>query len=233
MTNLGETISALREGCGFSQKQLAQCLCQAGVHVTNQAISKWENGNTQPSATQFLALCQVLGITDISAAFLHQRTSSPFDGLNQEGKEKALEFIDLLRRSGLYCAEPVHAKPVLLRSLPLYHISVSAGTGQFLDSDNYDLVEVGEEVPMSANFGVRISGDSMQPRFINGQIVWVHQQQTINDGEIGIFLYNGDAYCKKFSQKNGAVTLISLNTAYSPITIEEDSEFRVFGKVVG
>lgn len=233
MTNLGGKISALRENCGLSQRQLAQQLCQAGIHVTNQAISKWENGNTQPSATQFLALCQVLGITDISVAFLNQHAHSPFDGLNQEGQEKALEFIDLLRRSGLYCTEPVQVKTATIRSLPLYHISVSAGTGQFLDSDHYDLVEVGEEVPMSANFGVRISGDSMQPRFIDGQIVWVHQQQTINDGEIGIFLYNGDAYCKKFSQRNGTVTLISLNHAYSPIAVETNSEFRVFGKVVG
>ena len=233
MSGIGETLYRLREKCGYSQKQLAALLCQQGVQVTNQAVSKWENGSTQPSASQFLTLCQVLGIEDISGAFLQRQTESPFRGLNDEGVQKAREYIDLLRKSGMYDAEKAPAKPVLLRSLPLYHISVSAGTGQFLDSDHYDLVDVGEEVPMNANFGVRISGDSMFPRFINGQIVWVHQQQTLNDGEIGIFLYNGDAYCKIFSQQKNQVSLVSINSAYKDIVIDENSEFRVFGKVVG
>ena len=35
---------------------------------------------------------------------------------------------------------------------------VSAGTGQFLDNDSYEEVEVGAEVPETADFGVRISG---------------------------------------------------------------------------
>ena len=82
---------------------------------------------------------------------------------------------------------------------------------QFLDSDNYDLIEVGEDVPANTDFGVRIAGDSMEPRFRDGQIVWVHQQQTVENGEIGIFLYNGDSYCKKFSSTEDGVQLISLN----------------------
>ena len=228
---IGETLAQLREAKGFSQKELAAKLTASGVHVTNQAISKWENESTQPNASQFLILCQLLGVSDIAETFMGIQADSPFAGLNSEGKAKALEYIDLLLRSGLYDAAP--AKVIPLRTLPLYHISVSAGTGQFLDSDNYDLVSVGEEVPMSANFGVRIAGDSMHPRFINGQIVWVHQQQTIQDGEIGIFLYNGDAYCKKFVLHNGHAQLVSLNSAYAPISITENSEFRVFGKVVG
>lgn len=233
MSELGEILSGLREKLGWSQKELAQRLCEQGVRVTNQAVSKWENGSTQPSASQFLTLCQVLGIEDISGVFLHRQTESPFHGLNDEGTTKAREYIELLKKSGMYDAEPPTPKPVLLRSLPLYHISVSAGTGQFLDSDHYDLVDVGEEVPMNANFGVRISGDSMSPRFIHGQIVWVHQQQTINDGEIGIFLYNGDAYCKIFSQHRNQISLVSINAAYQDMIIREGSDFRVFGKVVG
>ena len=68
---------------------------------------------------------------------------------------------------------------------------------------------------------------------MDGQIVWVQQQQTIQSGEIGIFLYNGDAYCKKFESNNGGSSLISLNKAYEPIQITEMDELRVFGKVVG
>lgn len=229
---IGEILAHTREQQGLSQKELALMLSASGVNVTNQAISKWENGSTQPNAAQFLTLCRVLKITDIAETFLGAGHTSPFRRLNEEGRRKAMEYIDLLERSGLYTAfEDV--QPAVLRSLPLYHLPVSAGTGQFLDSDDYELLEVGDEVPLNANFGVRICGDSMSPRFEDGQIVWIRQQQTIGQGEIGIFSYNGDAYCKKFGMENGCPALISLNSTYPPLIINENADFRVFGKVVG
>ena len=229
---IGEILAHIREQQGLSQKELAQLLSAAGVTVTNQAISKWENGSTQPNASQFLVLCRVLKITDIGETFLGIKHSSPFRKLNEEGRRKAMDYIDLLERSGLYTpTDTLHTS--VLRALPLYHLPVSAGTGQFLDSDDYEMVEVGNDVPLNANFGVRICGDSMSPRFADGQIVWVRQQQTLGQGEIGIFLYNGDAYCKKLGTENGTPALISLNPAYPPLTINENSDFRVFGKVVG
>ena len=230
--NIGQTIASMRERMGLSQKELAALLQQNGVCVTNQAISKWETGITQPNASQFLVLCQALHIDDILYTFTDRGNPAAFSMLNQEGQKKAREYIDLLIRSGLYTSKNEDDNVIKFRSLPLYNIAVSAGTGQFLDSDNYDLVEVGSEVPMTANFGVRIAGDSMQPRFIDGQVVWVHQQQTIQSGEIGIFLYNGNAYCKKLVESNG-IQLLSLNHKYPPIQILPDYEFRVFGKVVG
>lgn len=230
---IGEIIARTREEKNISQKELANKLSVEGIQITNQAVSKWENGSTLPNAVQFLALCKTLAITDIYGTFISKHHKTPFDALNAEGKKKAEEYIDLLHRSGMYTEVQAPAKVIPLRTLPLYHISVSAGTGQFLDSDNYDMIEVGDEVPASANFGVRISGDSMHPRFINGQIVWVKQQQTIQDGEIGIFLYNGDAYCKKFRSNNDGICLISLNKTYEPIRVIEGDELHVFGKVVG
>lgn len=229
---IGETLAHIREQRGLSQKELAQRLSDAGVSVTNQAISKWENGSTQPNASQFLTLCRVLNITSISETFLGTKAASPFRYLNEEGRRKAMEYIDLLERSGLY-GLPDNTPTPLLRSLPLYHLPVSAGTGQFLDSDDHEMIDVGSEVPMTASFGVRICGDSMSPRFADGQIVWVHPQQTIHQGEIGIFLYNGDAYCKKFGTDDGQPALLSLNSAYPPLHITENCEFHVFGKVVG
>ena len=229
---IGEILAHTREQQGLSQKELAHLLSTAGVTVTNQAISKWENGSTQPNAAQFLTICRVLKITDIAETFLGISHTSPFSRLNDEGRRKAMEYIDLLERSGLYTPENT-LRTTMLRTLPLYSLAVSAGTGQFLDSDDYELVNVGDEVPVNANFGVRICGDSMSPRFADGQIVWVRQQQTIGQGEIGIFLYNGDAYCKKLGTEDGLPALISLNSAYPPLIINENCDFRVFGKVVG
>ena len=119
------------------------------------------------------------------------------------------------------------------RVLPLYRLAVSAGTGEFLDGDGYDTVEVGEEVSPLADFGVRIAGDSMEPRCVSGQIVWVRRQETLRSGEIGIFLYNGSGYCKRLEREGNRVELVSLNRAYPPIRVSAGDELRVFGKVVG
>ncbi len=119
------------------------------------------------------------------------------------------------------------------RVLPLYRLAVSAGTGEFLDGSDYDTVEAGEEVSPLADFGVRIAGDSMEPRFVHGQIVWVRRQETLRPGEIGIFLHNGSGYCKRLEKTPAGVALVSLNPLYPPIPVGPGDELRVFGKVVG
>jgi len=129
--------------------------------------------------------------------------------------------------------QPEHSEERRLRSLPLYSLAVSAGTGQFLENAGYDMVEVGSEVSAQADFGVRIAGDSMAPRFVNGQIVWVRRQSTLELGEIGIFYLNGQSFCKRLAREHGSPLLVSLNHAYAPLAVGPDDEFRVFGKVVG
>ena len=119
------------------------------------------------------------------------------------------------------------------RTLNLYDLPVSAGTGQFLDSDHFSEMEVGDEVSPDADFGVRVSGDSMEPLYLNGQIIWVHQQETLEDGEIGIFFLDGEAYVKKYHQTPDGISLISMNKKYAPIKVSSGSVFRTFGKVVG
>ena len=229
MEQIGEVIARLRSEKGLSQKVLAAGLRADGIAVTNQAVSKWETGSTQPSAAQLLAVCRILGVTDVLSAFGMSEEGGILRGLNRRGREKALEYIELLKRSEAYCSRP---NMIALRQLPLYHIAASAGTGQFLDSDDYELVEVGEDVPANANFGVRIAGDSMEPKFHDGDVVWVMQDRLLRHGEIGVFLWQGDVYCKKLDTQSGRVCLRSLNPAYSPIAVDEDADFRVFGRVV-
>jgi repressor LexA len=115
----------------------------------------------------------------------------------------------------------------------LFDLPASAGTGSFLDGENYTILEVGEKVPVDVDFGIRISGDSMEPQFISGQIVWVHQQETLSTGEIGIFYLNGNAYCKKLKDEGNGLFLTSLNTKYEPIAVKDTDSFKIFGKIVG
>mgnify|MGYP005764156959 FL=1 len=65
------------------------------------------------------------------------------------------------------------------RKLSPFDLPVSAETGQFLDSDRFSEIEVGDEVAASADFGVRVAGDSMEPLYLDGQIIWIHKQNPL------------------------------------------------------
>lgn len=229
--NFGEIITRRRKELDMNQSDIARAMSDLGFPVTNQAVSKWENELTTPSAKQFLALCEILKISDIQGEFSEGKQGL-LRGIDRTGRQKIEEYIQLLRESGRYSIR----KPAVItkiRTLPLYTIPVSAGTGQFLDSDDYELAEVGSEVPENANFGVRVSGNSMEPRFHDGQNVWIHQQRSIMTGEIGIFLYDGNAYLKQLMAGEGGMVLHSLNPEYSDIVISTELPLRVLGKVVG
>lgn len=226
--DLGAVIAQRRRELGLNQTQLAEAMSWIGYPVTNQAISKWENGATLPNARQFLALCSALEIRDIRAQFMGGGEGL-LAGLDGEGRRMVGDYAQLLRDSGRYQAE---SAPVRLRSLPLYSLAVSAGTGQLLDGEDYEMVDVGGEVPEGASFGVRVAGDSMEPEFHDGQTVWVRQQRSLMTGEIGIFLYDGNAYLKKLVAVKDSMALRSLNPKYPDILISPELPLRVLGRVV-
>jgi len=232
MESFGRIIAKYRKARGMSQHDIAAALVPYGYKIGNSAISSWEKDMNSPSAIQFLALCKILNITDIYNEFIGYNPADPLAKLNDEGRQRALEYIELLENSGRYVKEKSTVLP-FSREIRLFNIPVSAGTGEFLDSDDYEMIEVGAEVPAVAEFGVRISGNSMEPRFIDGQIVFIQPAEQIENGEIGIFCLNGNAYCKKLQSNKEGNFLISLNKDYSPIPIRKQDSFVTFGRVVG
>ncbi len=115
-------------------------------------------------------------------------------------------------------------------TMPVYDLGASAGTGVFLDNPYYELISMPEDkLSRKANFALWVSGNSMEPRFHDGDLVLVKIQPEIEVGEIGIFILNGEGYIKKW----GADRLISLNDKYDDIVISEDDSFYCRGKVLG
>jgi len=87
--------------------------------------------------------------------------------------------------------------------------------------------------PEDTTFGVRISGDSMEHEFHDGQIAWVLQQESVANGEIGIFSQNGEAYIKKLQNDKGGIFHPIFNEKYAPIKVGENDRLDIFGKVLG
>lgn len=99
-----------------------------------------------------------------------------------------------------------------------------------------------EEIPQSWEnqgefFGLRIKGDSMQPKMDDGDVVIVRQQSDANSGDTVIALVNGDdATCKKLQKTENGIMLVSTNPNYLPMffTNEEiqTKPVVILGKVV-
>lgn len=111
-----------------------------------------------------------------------------------------------------------------------YTQSASAGTGQYLDDDSFQrLGYPADRVPVNTDFAVPVAGDSMEPEYSDGDIVFVERSEDVAFGDIGLFVLNGEGFIKICDPKG----LISLNPAYSPIKINDDCSFKTIGKILG
>lgn len=108
-----------------------------------------------------------------------------------------------------------------------YDFPVSAGTGEFLDNRTAVIAELSEEPPRGTDYILRISGNSMEPVYHNGDYIYVNSCETINYGEVGIFTAAGSVYMKEYTKKG----LRSYNPEYELIKFYDD--VRCLGRVIG
>lgn len=231
---------------GIRQRELSDMLAAYGLQVSRQAISKWVVGDSSPNAYQLLALCHILQID----GGLEYFTSNFKPALNAEGIRKLEEYRADLIASGRYKPQQKTSRKIRYIDMPISNLSVSAGTGNFLDEENFEMVSYpADTVPDGADFGVRVSGDSMEPVYHDGQIVWVKRCEELVPGQVGIFIYDGDGYLKVYEEQEpdescveaftdsyGDVhmqpVLISYNQAYSDRVIRPDTSFQIVGRVL-
>ena len=115
---------------------------------------------------------------------------------------------------------------------------VSAGIPIEAIEDVVDIEEVSSAMSKGCNlFGLRIHGDSMSPRIMDGDTVIVRQQDDAESDEIVIALINGhDGVCKKLKKLDTGLMLISLNPSYEPMVFTKSEidqiPVRIIGKVV-
>ena len=93
----------------------------------------------------------------------------------------------------------------------------------------YEEIEVDN---LSADFAIKISGDSMEPRINNGSIALIKQADILDDGHIGAFYYDGAVFCKIFRKTKTEAFLESVNKKYSPIHLAENASFKIYGEVI-
>ena len=119
---------------------------------------------------------------------------------------------------------------IQLYSYDYYDHPASAGTGQYLNDVRVEQIEL--PVDVDADFVIPIKGDSMEPDYHDGDLVFIQTSVELNDGVIGVFSYNGDGYIKQLVIDKEQAYLHSLNPAYKDMPITPETDFRIIGEVV-
>lgn len=116
------------------------------------------------------------------------------------------------------------------RKISLFDLPVSAGVGVYLDEAHAETISIpNTEKTADADYALRISGDSMEPKYHDGDILLVQSCDGVEEGELGIFLLDGCGFFKEY----GGDCLRSLNTKYAPIPLRDFSDVLCKGRVVG
>ena len=242
---IGRRISELREEKGLSLAEFSGHLKQMGLSLDRTTIGKWETGRSTPNAYQLIAMSKFFGV-DTPDFF----TSNPrVDTLNTEGVKKVEAYKSDLVASGKYRPQPLTIiTGITYRKMPLATMPASAGPGVWLDTDNFEEISVPEDtIPAGAEFGVRISGRSMEPVYHNDQIVWVQRCESLHPGEVGIMVYDGEGYLKVYEEQDpedpDAFTddtgvmykqpvMVSYNPEYEPKAVRPGLSFAICGRVL-
>ena len=243
---VGARIAEARKKRGYTLATFSEHLAGFGVNISRGAAGKWETGETVPNAYQLLAICNALGMEDRLSCFMENYAPA----LNDAGLRKVEEYKADLVASGKYKPEPLVAPLIQYIDMPVSTLAVSAGTGEFLAEGNFEMISFPtDKVPDGADFGIRVSGDSMEPVYHDGQIVWVQLCDCIGIGQVGVFIYDGEGYLKVYGEQepdenvreeyidsNGVLhaqpVLGSYNQKYAPKVIRPGARFQIVGRVL-
>ena len=233
---IGNQIKTFRKSAGFTQDELAKRL-----NTTKQTISRYEKGDRKANQDMLFELCDIFGVS-IDDFFpsqnetLQSPTTSPiqtiYDQLHQPRKAKVLTYAErqLEEQNEEETKGNEVSEVIQLYGYDYYDHPASAGTGQYLNDVRVERIEL--PVDIDADFVIPIKGDSMEPDYHDGDLVFIQTSVDLNDGVIGVFNYNGDAYIKQLVIDKEQAYLHSLNPSYKDMPITPETDFRIIGEVV-
>lgn len=229
----GEVIKKYHKASGIKTKDLAELL-----HVTRGTILHWETDINRPSVEQIKALCEILKIPP------HElfRVASP-DSISDTHEEN---IINCYRKAGDVGRAIIEKTAVTVyeeeekgrieglrkkyRPIPLEATAAAAGSGNpFFDAgEEYRYVRT-TGISKAADTIIRVSGRSMEPKYNDGDLVYVKFANSADDGR--------DVIC---STADGAVIkhkagnkLVSLNPNLPFGEKSEDDYVKIEGVVLG
>ncbi len=230
---LCERIRFYREKAGIEQKSLAK-----QIGVTANAVSNWENGRGRPDVNLLPEICSALRISLYDLYDLREPSVRCTAGeqllLDRYRRLSAGHRTAVDQMVGTLLEVQLAESAPRISRLTCFQKSLSAGYG---DPTEFE----GEGKPLylyssrdvdRADCIFTVNGDSMEPRFHNGDMVLVSRipdAPSLQHGEIGAFIVGNETYIKVYGEDG----LESLNPGYAPLHFHETDAVYLIGRVTG
>lgn len=245
MNILGNSIKEVRKSKKLTQKKLAEL-----TGFKQNTISNHENGNRQLDEGDIRIYAQALGVSPQYLFDLSKPSSvnptpqiqTIYDELKPPRQAKVLTYaerqLDEQRNE-----EKTKINEVSENIISLYQVEVVSETaaargfnyGFGYDDTDREAIEVDEQPPRH-DIATKVSGDSMQPDYQDGDILYlVDKGLTTYNGDLAVIAYGDRSYFKKIYTENGRLRLVSLNDKYEDIILDfppaEDTHIKIFAVV--
>jgi len=250
MNILGNSIKELRKTKKLTQKNLAEL-----TGFKQNTISNHENGNRQLDETDIRVYAEALGVSPqylfdrakpSSIETIPQPATSPiqtiYDQLEPPGQRKVITYAEKLRDEQEK-RRKAKKNEVSEKVIDLYQVEVVSETaaasgfnyGFGYDDTDRETIEVDEQPPRH-DIATKVSGDSMQPDYQDGDILYlVDKGLTTYNGDLAVIAYGDRSYFKKIYTENGRLRLVSLNDKYEDIILDfppaEDTHIKIYAVV--
>lgn len=244
--SFGECLKEMRIYSGKTVSEASSHLISLGYKASEKTIYSWESCRSQPTPDPFLELCRFYGVTDVLSWFRDVPEISDVISLSEREHIKKYRFLDPYGKEAVdgvldveyrRCEEERKAKQakaqilhenkmemetaeeITCYILPYYLHPSSAGTGKYSSGDEWEELTMKKRPPRGTSYVVRVHGDSMEPTYHDGDKVFVRAGAEVRQGQIGIFIMDGEQYIKEL----GYGELISHNPDYGPKPMTEDA----------
>ena len=232
---MADNIKRLLSAKGLNPRQLAIAL-----DFKYTTVNDWVNAKTYPRIDKIEMLANFFNVSKsdlVENKNEEMATTSPvqaiYDQLTPPRQAKALTYLEkqLLEQNEEETKINEVSEVIQLYVYDYYDHAASAGTGQYLNDVRVEQIEL--PIDIDADFVIPIKGDSMEPDYHDGDLVFIQTSVDLNDGVIGVFNYNGEAYIKQLVIDTEQAYLHSLNPKYKDMPITPETDFRIIGEVVG
>lgn len=247
---MGEKIKYHRKKIGLTQTELGERL-----GVEKNAVSKWECGRVESiSAAKIRTMAQLFGVSfsylidddaDIHSITDKKRVEITDDAHHigvlydrADEKDRLLTHTVLDKYDAENMVVSINTKQRNkggLLEIDVFDEPAAAGVGNYLSAPESHREQFPSfMIPKGADFGIRISGDSMEPMVADGATVFVKQTMTVESGKVGIFVLNGASFCKQLivDYKKQEVRLHSMNQKYDDIIVCPEDSLITIGQVL-
>ena len=208
----GQAIKAWRDHRGLSQEKLGE---RAGI--TRQTVYVYESERRRPNIDILDRIVAALGLLSVDQFRAGPPEADPVpqgDGLANDG--------------GADAPRAVHTVTV-----PLYETVPAGGWSPHVAEQNGGYHVLRHLARHNGYVVVRVQGDSMYPRFLDGDLVLVDTtQKKPRSGQVVVALYRGETTMKRYRRIRGAPVLMPDNPDHKPMEIEEASDLVVLGVVM-